>query len=558
MNAAEARAGRAPVQADMRTGAVAPRSCCLDEAAVRLRAVAHVRGGWLEQQFASCHTMIVVTSGEGKLLADRRYRAIYGGSVHVCLPDHTFGTEDCSPDAEMYVFYFDVYRAAEAAGRQRLAAVKDAELFDSPALRVHAPERLAALCAKVYGQWGAGEKLAPFRCQLDFQELLYWIAGHNSAKPEHSLSALEYARQYMEEHYSENLTIDQLARLATLSPKYFVDLFKRKYGVSAMEYVTGLRIQQAKRLLSSGQMRLRDVALQVGYADELYFSRKFKQRAGVSPTVYTASRKRKIVAYTGEAVGQLLPLHIVPYAAALHPKWTEYYYRHHRDDIPVHLSAYRYNEDWRANMTLLHELDGPLEAVIAGADISDEERRELERIAPVHYIQTEEPDWRSQLLRLAAELGESGEARQWLQWYERRAHAARELLRPLHGQSVVVVRKLGADMFIHCNRNMADVLYGDLQLRPAWRDKSDVYDFPVTAEQLGELGADVMLMLVRQDSDTLKHWRELQQDESWQAIGAVGRGRALRLTSDPWREYSSHAHLRMLEQAAELLSGKHP
>ncbi len=49
------------------------------------------------------------------------------------------------------------------------------------------------------------------------------------------------------------------------------------------------------------------------------------------------------------------------------------------------------------------------------------------------------------------------------------------------------MRKLGANMFIHCNRNMADVLYGDLQLRPAWRDKSDVYDFPVTAEQLGEL-----------------------------------------------------------------------
>lgn len=64
---------------------------------------------------------------------------------------------------------------------------------------------------------------------------------------------LSEIKQYMEEHFHEPLTIAQLAEMANVSPKYFVDLFKKSFGKSAMKYLSELRINQAKRYLLSGK-----------------------------------------------------------------------------------------------------------------------------------------------------------------------------------------------------------------------------------------------------------------------------------------------------------------
>ncbi|MDT2302956.1 AraC family transcriptional regulator [Paenibacillus larvae] len=93
-----------------------------------------------------------------------------------------------------------------------------------------------------------------------------------------SRTALDRTRSYMDNHYNENLTIEQLAHMAEVSPKYFVDLFKKTYGKSAMDYVTEVRVNSAKKLMVRSDARLRDIAHQVGYNDEFYFSRKFKKR----------------------------------------------------------------------------------------------------------------------------------------------------------------------------------------------------------------------------------------------------------------------------------------
>ncbi|MDT2273884.1 AraC family transcriptional regulator [Paenibacillus larvae] len=90
----------------------------------------------------------------------------------------------------------------------------------------------------------------------------------------------------MDNHYNENLTIEQLAHMAEVSPKYFVDLFKKTYGKSAMDYVTEVRVNSAKKLMVRSDARLRDIAHQVGYNDEFYFSRKFKRGWYVAKCLY--------------------------------------------------------------------------------------------------------------------------------------------------------------------------------------------------------------------------------------------------------------------------------
>lgn len=82
----------------------------------------------------------------------------------------------------------------------------------------------------------------------------------------------------------------QLARLANLSYCQLFRLFKRHLGVSVQQYVEQQRIDYAKRLLSLNRLSIKEVAAQVGFKNQLYFSRRFQKAMGVSPSRYRADQ----------------------------------------------------------------------------------------------------------------------------------------------------------------------------------------------------------------------------------------------------------------------------
>ncbi|MGV2794902.1 helix-turn-helix domain-containing protein, partial [Clostridium perfringens] len=132
---------------------------------------------------------------------------------------------------------------------------------------IHFPgweDRAALLCRSVYGHFYHKDKIKRWKAQLDFQELLYGIitaSGHPAGADK--TQALERARSHMAEHYADELTMDQLAGIAELSPKYFAEVFRKAYGLSTMEYLTQIRLNKAKQLILGTGGRLRDVAHQV-------------------------------------------------------------------------------------------------------------------------------------------------------------------------------------------------------------------------------------------------------------------------------------------------------
>jgi len=298
-------------------------------------------------------------------------------------------------------------------------------------------------------------------------------------------------------------------------------------------------------------LRLKDIAHQVGYNDEFYFSRKFKKEVGVSPTVYMKRRRRKIAAYQPSVTGQLLPLEIIPYAAPLHPKWTAYYFHTYGSDIPVHLSAYRRNQHWKSNLQKLGQ--SRPELVISNEGIDPREKERLEQISPVIYLPAKE-DWRRQLLFLAERLGESRVAEHWLKSYERKIAWARDRLkRSVGDDAFLIVRVSRKNLFAYCNRSMSEVFYGDLQLAPACRFDRPVYDEPVTLKQLSRFDADRLLLIIRREHETLSYWEKLKHSMGWQELKAVRNNRIYFIPSDPWCEYSAWAHSRMIDEVLRLL-----
>ncbi|MEK8129949.1 response regulator [Paenibacillus filicis] len=91
---------------------------------------------------------------------------------------------------------------------------------------------------------------------------------------------------YLRQKYAEDISLQELAARFHMSEAHFSRMFRKRTGHSYMEYVTGLRLEQAKRLLLQPQARIYEVSLAVGYQDARYFSQIFRKYTGETPTEY--------------------------------------------------------------------------------------------------------------------------------------------------------------------------------------------------------------------------------------------------------------------------------
>lgn len=93
-------------------------------------------------------------------------------------------------------------------------------------------------------------------------------------------------KRYVEDHYGERLSLEELAKKHSISRSYFSICFGRITGVPFNEYVRDIRIGKAKKYLEYSRKSISEIALAVGYDDEKYFSRVFKKTTGKSPGEY--------------------------------------------------------------------------------------------------------------------------------------------------------------------------------------------------------------------------------------------------------------------------------
>jgi AraC-like DNA-binding protein len=91
------------------------------------------------------------------------------------------------------------------------------------------------------------------------------------------------AIDHIHRHYAEPLTVETLARLASMSPTHFRRVFRSAIGASPHEYVTGQRIASACRLLRTTDKNVETVAFEVGFDDPSAFHRAFRKTTGQSP-----------------------------------------------------------------------------------------------------------------------------------------------------------------------------------------------------------------------------------------------------------------------------------
>ncbi len=141
------------------------------------------------------------------------------------------------------------------------------------------------------GHYRGLNELAAIR---DDETLTHWLADmlervmdaiHDNRRYP-NVVLLNRALRYMQEHLTEDLTRDQVARVAGLSPSHFSHMVRNQLNGSFTELMARYRVDHAARLLTRTTSSISDIALACGFADQSYFTKVFKKKTGQTPLAY--------------------------------------------------------------------------------------------------------------------------------------------------------------------------------------------------------------------------------------------------------------------------------
>ncbi|GAA3404427.1 helix-turn-helix domain-containing protein [Paenibacillus hodogayensis] len=138
----------------------------------------------------------------------------------------------------------------------------------------------------LHGLWNGKKTGYEWETKLAFLNILQRVGEQQHEQNDAASQSIVQSMDYIRNHYREPLERETLARQASLSSSYFSVLFKKHAGCSPVQYITKIRLDQAKLLLRRKSLSISEVAREVGYQDPLYFAKVFTHEIGVSPRAY--------------------------------------------------------------------------------------------------------------------------------------------------------------------------------------------------------------------------------------------------------------------------------
>ena len=509
------------------------------------------RNWCLRKHFLDTYMLLFMASGQGWLTVDGNFIELRAGAWYIGQPGQLVEANVHSLDERgVYHMNFEVMHLAEQDDpavfeimKQLLGDPCDAEVICASSVAV------GELCQMIYQQARSKNGLQRYYGQIRFQELLYTMFNDVvRAEERFSTSPVEHVKDYIEQNYMNKITIEELATIARMSSRHFMRLFKKRYGYSAMDYLTFFRIKQAQILMRNDHnYRLKDVASYVGYQDEMYFRRKFKQISGIPPAAFIQGSKQKIAAVHSLSIGTLLALQIIPCAAKASHPWTEYYRRKYETNKVMPLAEVE--AIWLEQLRMVD----PDYIITVEGEMSDKLAHHLRSLAPVCIIPQDEGDWRDHLKYVARFLDRSDVAEAWLQRYDEKSAMVRtQLADSVREERLLVLRVHGEMLQVLGPRSIASVFYVDLQMNGPEGIEAFWKLGTVKVTELSKLSIDRMLLIVEEDEKSKQTWNALQNSEGWNDTTAVQNGCIDILMPGVLLDYTAFTHELMLDEILKL------
>ena len=497
----------------------------------------------------SAHMVVIVTEGTGFFHEESVPCPITTGSVLFASLETGKKTVSATKEGLYFLrFDFEVLQQEAASPYSyvpnRSWKPEHNEFFLQPS------SSCTELAQSIYANRQSSDPLERFQHQIRFQQLLHLIWSHPpTPMADKSSSVIDRTVTYIHTHFAEPISLVDLAEEAGLTPRYYTELFKKSVGKSPIEYLTSYRMEQAKKLLRESDKRFREVARLVGYEDEFYFSRRFKQQVGVSPTVFIRMNQQHVTPVTFQYAEYLMALGIRPVGA---PEEQVLYLREQLQlkeaDQIVTLSR-----DYPERIK-------PLQPTFILTDYT-EDCAAFSKIAPTLALPWLAHDVFGHFKRIADVLGMQEKAASWLGQHEQKVQKARRFVDSSIGknETVSILNVRATNLLAYGVRNIGHVLYRSLKLTPPQilqdrlnRDPN-LWAIPISEDQLTAYSGDWMFVHVFDDDLSWVHLHHLMNKEEWKQIPAVQKGQVV-LLNPTWFAYDPLSLEVQLEEAVQFLT----
>jgi AraC family transcriptional regulator of arabinose operon len=229
------------------------------------------------------YQLIYLVGGKGTFNMDNKTIEVHEGQIVIYTPNepqnYTYYAKDAT---EAYWIHF--------TGNGAHDYLQQCGLLNSTIHTVGQVDDVCALFKKIIHELNMKKPLSEHMTTAYLLNLLTLI-GRRLLNTERQQKAdfhadINMIMEIMHENYSQSLVVSELAKKCNLSLFRFIHKFKAVTGTTPGKYVTGIRVNEAKKMLSETSLPVREVASIVGYENPLYFSRVFCQAVGIPPSRY--------------------------------------------------------------------------------------------------------------------------------------------------------------------------------------------------------------------------------------------------------------------------------
>ncbi|GGH60959.1 hypothetical protein GCM10008014_35950 [Paenibacillus silvae] len=405
---------------------------------------------------------------------------------------------------------------------------------------------------QLYRQQFSSDCYEKWDVQIRFQQWFRDMVRQNDAGLEvhNDRLSLQETVHYIDAHYDQMITVDELASRAGLSRASYTRHFKRSTGQLPLDYVNRVRLERSKQLLQVTADRLHEIASRVGFSNEYYFSRRFKQYTGVSPGVYRRNHRQEVRVFAPYLEDFLLALGIKPIIQGSHRAWGRQRYLQ-LDDVPE-FDVSQLDAGFHAEHTP--------EFIMLDMGYKTWNLDRLEQVAPVYYVNHDGEDWRTILKATADILGRTNRVQDVIETYEHKVSRARRHLHDrLRKETVAFLRVSASEITLYGDEcgYVGPIIYQDLGLRPhpyvqKWtRGKRGV---SIGLEQLNQLDADHLLITFdTRNSCDFGEERRLLDRQEWKQLPAVRRGNVYEVDFMSWMNYGVLSHNKKIDDILRFM-----
>lgn len=399
--------------------------------------------------------LFVVTHGKGILCIDNQAFQIYPHQSFFLTQGMNIEVMLESDFIEFYIMIVKRVTVSKRKGGWSLSnAGSNPSLLQTGKIQLKNVQQMLEVAEQLYEEsrikWVADTDL-----QIKFQSLIHCMGQElpDQGEKEDASKGIDQSIGYMYKHFSDKIKLETLSDIAGLTPTSYSRSFKKAKRMSPVEYLNQIRIDSSKQLLRQQNFSIKDVSVSVGFGNEFYFSRTFKNSVGISPTMYVKRRQLKVaVASCFRFKDCLLSLGM---------------------DAPFEMNGYGHLElSTQENKRLIQVQLDELRKYRPDLIIADYRHlpfyEQLKQISPTVIVDFT-MDWRTNYMRIAELVGREEEARQNCSQLELRVKYARNLLTQTIGnRTVSIIRLYSEKVRVQglVDHPLSNLLYSELGLKP--------------------------------------------------------------------------------------------